>query len=377
MNVLGIYLDNAATTPLSSEMKSYLSSILDIYGNPSSAHSIGVEANRLIERVREETARFIGADNDSSVYFTSSASASNTLGIQGFALLNRCEILYPETLHKSALKTIENLNKYYDIETHILAVDNCGNIILDCLRWAMQTGVWRKLVVIDYASSEIGTIQDIAEISKIVHQYHGVLFVDCTGSISSIPLDVGDLKIDIASFSPHKIGGLKGVGVLYTKDDALAPLVFGSQERGLFAGTENTLGILSLGKAIDLMDYNKTSENRDFVWHKIKDIKDTYLIGAPLEENRLLNNLNICIKGIKGSDIVALLDDIYKTQVSTGSACNNGSSSPSPTLSAIGVDKEDVYSCIRISFSGKETKEDLQEFCENLSTVINMLRNNV
>ena len=372
------YLDNAATTPLNPDVKEYLISMLDVFGNPSSSHSEGIRSKRLIEDVRGKVARFINAESPSNVYFTSSGSASNTLGIQGFALSNQCTILYPKTLHKSALKTIDALSKYYDINTIILEVDSYGNINIDYLKQVMQLGCSQKLAVLEYANSEIGTVQNVKEISEIVHQYNGVIFVDCTGSISTIPLDVIGLNIDMASFSAHKIGSLKGVGVLYKKDNIeLMPLIYGSQENGLFAGTENLFGILSLGAAIDLITYDKTSNSRDFVWNNIKNIQEIYLIGASLEDNRLLNNLYVCIRGIKGSDLVAMMDDVYGTQISTGSACNNGSPIPSSVLLAIGINKEDLHSCIRISFSGNESQKELDEFCKNLRICIKMIRDSL
>lgn len=355
-------------------MKEYLISVIDVFGNPSSAHSEGIKSKRLIEEIREKIARFIKADSREDVYFTSSGSASNTLGIQGYALANKCNILYSPIAHKSILKTIDNLAEFYGIDVSELKVDNCGNIDIVHLEQALSNSINNVLVVVEYANSEIGTIQDIKTISDIVHKYGGKLFVDCTGSISTIPLNIGGLNIDIATFSAHKLGALKGVGVLYKKDNiTMMPLVFGSQENGLFAGTENVLGILSLGKAIDLIDYNKSSYNKDVVWNNIKNIDDISLVGSPLD-SRLINNLYVCIKGVRGSDIVALMDDVYKIQISTGSACNNGSSSPSSTALAIGLSEEDANSCVRISFSGNETEDELKKFCKSFGICIKMLR---
>ena len=374
MNILK-YLDNAATTPLSPEMKKYLTSALDVFGNPSSAHTEGVKSNRLIAEVRNKVARLINADDTENIYFTSSGSASNTLGIWGYAVANMCTILYSPTVHKSILKTIGNLAKFYNTNAYELKVDTCGNIDIRYLYQMLKTIKGNMLVAVECANSEIGTIQDTKTISRVVHKYGERLFVDCTGSISTIPLDVTGLNIDMVSFSAHKIGALKGVGVLYKKEDVeLAPLICGSQEQGLFAGTENVLGILSLGKAIDLMSYTKTSYNRDFVWNNIKEIEGISLIGAPLDMNRLINNLYICIKDVRGSDIATLIDDLYKIQISTGSACNNGSSTPSSTALAIGLSVEEANSCVRISFSGDETEDELKEFCENFGTCIKMLR---
>ena len=375
MTILKCYLDNASTTPLSAEMKEYLISMLDIFGNPSSTHFEGVKANRLIEEVRERVVKFINADSSENIYFTSSGSASNTLGIQGYALANKCNMLYSPTVHKSIFKTIDNLVRFYKVTAYELEVDNYGNINIDCIKQVLSRSNEKWLVIVEHANSEIGTIQDIKTISDITHNYGGRLFVDCTGSISTLPLDVISFNIDIATFSAHKIGALKGVGVLYKKNDiTMTPLVFGSQEQGLFAGTENVLGILSLGKAIDLMHYDKTSHNRDFIWNNIKNIDGVALVGSPLNSNRLINNLYVCIKGIQGSDVTALMDDLYKIQISTGSACNNGSPTPSYTSLAIGLSEEDANSCVRISFSGNETEDELKEFCKSFSTCIKTLR---
>ena len=373
------YLDNAATTPLSSEMVEYLSSMLNIYGNPSSTHSEGVKAKKLIENVREKTASFINAVSSDDIYFTSSGSASNALGIYGFATCKKCDILYSPTVHKSILETVRSLGKFHNISSSELKIDCFGNIDINYLKHSLQTGCNTKLVVVDYANSEIGTVQNIKEIAEVVHLYgecnDSKLFVDCTGSISTIPLNVDILNIDMASFSAHKIGALKGVGVFYKKEDIeIAPLICGSQERGLFAGTENLLGILSLGKAIDLIKYNKTSHNRDFVWSNLERINGVSLVGSSLTENRLSNNLYICIKGISGYSITTMMDDVYKTQISTGSACNSGVLSPSPLLLKMGLNEDDANSCIRISFSGDESMEELSDFCKNLNICIEMLR---
>ena len=377
---LNYYLDNAATTPLPQSMKEYLCSMLDVFGNPSSSHSLGAESNNLINAVRKNVANFINADSYDNIYFTSSGSASNALGIQGFCIDNKnTSILYAPTVHKSIIKTIQAMGKYHNIGASELEVDCYGNIDINYLKYVLQTGCYRHLVVVDYANSEIGTIQNIKEISDIVHpsgSYTGnKLFVDCTGSISSIPLDVTGLNIDMASFSAHKIGALKGVGVFYKKENVeIAPLVFGSQENGLFAGTENVLGILSLGKAIDLIIYNKTSHCRDFVWNNLKNIDGVSLIGAPINDNRLINNLYICIDNVKGADVVSMMDDIYKTQLSTGSACNNGATTSSSVALAIGLSEKEANSCIRISFNCNETEDELIEFCKNINSCIKMLR---
>lgn len=379
---MGLYLDNAATCPLSDEMKEYLVSVLDLYGNPSSDYSKGFQTRELIENTRNKVAKFIGIyDNDNIVnsnciVFTSSGSASNTLGIKGYVETNDCEVFYPPTLHKSALKCIDSL----DCDCVALNIDSKGVINIYDLNLKLSVVKKKPFVVIEYANSENGTIQPIRDIIELAHDYDGIVMVDCTGSISSIPLDVIDLDIDIAVFSGHKIGALKGVAVLYKKPDIeLKSLVCGAQENGLFAGTENILGIASLGKAIDLKmnsDCRVSSYSRDFVWNNLKKTDDVYLVGADIKENRLVNNIYICIKGINGQELVTMMDDLYDTQISTGSACNNGNATPSPTLLAMGIPEDDMLGCVRITFGGYEIKEELQKFCENLSVCVNMLKKN-
>lgn len=373
---MGCYLDNAATTPLSQKMKQHLISLLDVYGNPSSTYSLGNQSKKIVDYSRNQVANFINAENAEQIYFTSSGSASNTLGIMGFILSNKCEVFFSPTAHKSIIKTIDNiLEKPYYIQSKKIAVNNCGEINLSILSVLLRNCTHRPFVIVEYANSEIGTIQRINEISQIVHKNNGVLLVDCTGSISTIPLDVKGCNIDIATFSAHKLGALKGIGVLYKKDEInLKPLIFGSQEKGLFAGTENILGIASLEKAIELHSYDVIF-GRDYVWNKLKHIENMHLIGLPVsDKNRLANNLYICVDGVKGQDLVSLMDDLYDIQISTGSACNNGDVIPSNVLQVINIDRKLINNCIRIVFSGDETIEELNDFCKKLLMSIKMLK---
>lgn len=364
---MNVYLDYAATVPLSNDMKEYLISLLDIYGNPSSLHSVGEQGKHIITNTRASVAKFINATPD-NIYFTSGGSASNTLAINGFCSKNGYCILYSPIAHKSILKCVENYKSYP------FAVNGNGDIDIGELERSCLMNR-KSLVVIDYANSEIGTIQNVREIIDIVHFYGGIVYLDCTGSISTIPLDIKKLDVDMCGFSAHKLGGLKGCGVFYKKPDIeLEPLIYGSQEQGLIGGTENVLGIASLGKAVECCDYPSiTSKNRDYVYDFIiKNIPDCYLVGYL--ENRLLHNLYICFQGVEGESLMMLLD-MNGIQVSTGSACNSGSVTPSSTLTAIGMDKEDIHSCIRMTFSGYETKEELDYVCGKLNNCVEQLRN--
>ena len=365
---MDVYLDNAATTMLSSTMKEYLISLLDIYGNPSSLHSVGEQSKQIISNTRLAVAKFINTISN-NIYFTSGGSASNTLAIKGYCSKNNSCVIYSPIAHKSILKCVDNLNSYP------LKVDNNGLIDIEELeKLCLIHRHKQSLVVIDYANSEIGTIQNINDITEISHFYGCTVYLDCTGSIPTIPLDVNKLDVDMCGFSAHKLGGLKGCGVLYKKPDIeLESLIYGSQEQGLIGGTENVLGIASLGKALEIYDYSSiTSKNRDYVYeYIIKNISDCYLIGSL--ENRLPHNLYMCFKGIEGESLMMLLD-MNGIQVSTGSACNSNSITPSSTLTAIGMDNDDIHSCIRMTFSGNESKEELDYVCGKLNDCVKQLR---
>lgn len=365
-----VYLDNAATTPLTDSVKEYLISILDEWGNPSSLHSQGQKPKQIISQARQSVAEFINADSK-DIYFTSGGSASNTLAINGYYQKNDCTIFYSPIAHKSIMKCVESYHNSIPLK-----VNKEGLIDIHDLEEYLDVCIDTPLVVIDHANSEIGTIQDIEQIIKITHLHNGIVYLDCTGSIPTIPIDVKKLDVDMLGFSAHKLGGLKGCGVLYKKKNIeLEPLVYGSQESGLFGGTENVLGIASLGKAVEEYDYSSiSSANRDYVYDYItKNIPDAYLVGSSFGEHRLPKNLNICFPKCEAESLMILLD-MNGICVSVGSACSSGELAPSPTLVAIGMDESDIHSCIRLTFSGKETKQELNFVCETLKQCVESLR---
>lgn len=366
-----IYLDNAATTKLSASVKEYLISLLDLWGNPSSSHSIGKPVREMISTARNSVADFINA-NPEDIYFTPSGSASNTLSIRGYCLKNPCAAIYSPIAHKSILRCVKSLP-----HSHPLPVDSTGTICLHRAKQLFDSHNIRPFVIIDYANSEIGTIQNVKELIDLTHFYRGIVYLDCTGSISALPIDAQKMNVDILGFSGHKIGGLKGCGVLYKKAFIeLEPLIYGTQEKGYVGGTENVLGIASLGKAAENYDYSSiSSANRDYVYHYIlREIPDCYLVGASIESgNRLPHNLYMCFQGLEGESLTMLLD-VHGIQVSTGSACDSRNISASSTLSAIGMKPEDIHSCIRMTFSGHETKEELDYVCKTLKHLVATLR---
>ncbi len=369
---VNVYLDHAASTPLSDSMKQYLSSVLDLYGNPSSLHSVGEAAKQIISAARQKVAGFINA-NAADIYFTPSGSASNTLAIKGYYAKHNRTILYSPIAHKSILKCVQSLKKAYPLK-----VDHNGFIDLDNLNKRLDSRNMNPFIMIDYANSEIGTVQNVKELIDLTHFHNGVIYLDCTGSLPAIPMNVENLNADMVGFSAHKLGGLKGCGVLYKKKNIeLEPLIYGSQEQEYVGGTENTLGIASLSKAVEEYDYSSISpSNRNYIYdYMISHIPDCYLVGASIASgNRLPNNLYMCFKGTEGNSLMMMLD-MNNIQVSTGSACSSVSLTPSSTLTAIGLDQRDIHSCIRMTFSGKETKEELDYVCRKIKESVHKLRN--
>lgn len=367
------YLDNAATTPLTNEVKETIIKMLDDFGNPSSSYDLGKKTKNIIEDARCEVQKFIHAPANSEIIFTSSGSSANCLAIEGLKnFTNNSIVLYSPTSHKSMLKCCK-ASKY----SHALRVDTNGFIDVEDLENKLKK-YWPDMtyVCFEAANSELGTINDVRGITKIVHKYGGIVVVDFTGYIPYYQVNVLDLGVDVATFSGHKLHALKGVGVLYKLEDiGIEPLVYGSQEGGYFAGTENVIGIASLGEAIKNYKYDFVMRyQRDKLFEMIKrDVPNCYLIGTHDEFKRLPFNLFICFKGIKGSDLAALLETkgIY---VSTGSACNNGSSEPSSALVAIGMNPNDYDSCIRITFSGKENYVDLEFIGSQIKECVDFLR---
>lgn len=374
-----IYLDNAATSPLSPKVKEYVISILDNFYNPSSTYQHGQEVRKIITDARQSVAKFINAD-EKEIYFVPSGSAGNTLAIKGLTSddpeENKYEVFYSPTAHKSMLKTCESCRYHTSLK-----VNSDGNIDIAYSEDVLtRHNGWKPLVCIEAANSEIGTINDVITIGNIVHKHNGILVVDATGYIPSYQVNMKQWRkyVDLLTFSGHKLHALKGVGILWKKNDVnLKPLIYGSQEQGLSAGTENILGIASLGRALEEYNYSSiSSANRDYVYdYIVENISDSYLVGAPIaSENRLPHNLYMCFREVEGESLMILLD-MNGIQVSTGSACTSGDLFPSTTLSAIGMDNHDIHSCIRMTFSGGETTEELNYVCETLKQCVENLRN--
>lgn len=351
-----IYLDNAASTPLSDAIKNKLLTVLDIYGNPSSIHKEGVKSKELIYEAKNKIARKLNCNPD-ELYFTSGATMSNNIILQGFT---DGSVAVSEIEHEDILMlaNILSFNK--------LKVSNEGLVKLhdydikdDCL------------YSIQMANSEIGTIQDIKELSKIIHtKKNAFLHVDATQYIPYFEVDVKKLGIDALSMSGQKINCLKGTGLLFISDrlqPRIKPLIYGKQ--GLVGGTENVLGISCLGEAFDNLNYN--NENMIKLRDKLISGLDGELIGS--KDKRIPNNVCMKFDNVDAKSLVMLLSE-YDVCCSAGSACSSGDSEPSSTLLSIGLTPKEADSCVRFTLSKNTTEEEINTVIDYTNKLIDILK---
>lgn len=378
-----IYLDNAATTrPDPKVIEQLLPYLSDYWGNASSPYSFGDEPSRAIEMCRKTIADYINASPE-EIYFTSGGSESNSWAIRGYTDLNPESIIVTTPIEHMSIINACSYLAHYGKSVHRVDIDEKGKVKLDSLGNLIKSAT-NPLVSIQFANNEIGTIQDIPEIAKIVHQYKGVLHVDAVQAFGHVDIDVKKLGIDMMSVSGHKVGAPKGIGFLYKKKNiAIAPLIYGGkQEFGLRGGTENVPYIVALGMAVALLskidavsqDYLK--ELRDHLIDSIlQTISESYIVGDL--KDRLCNNVCVCIPGIASSSLVSLLD-MRGFCVSSGSACTSNTTKASHVLEAIGLSVEDQHSCIRISLGPDNTLDDINKFVDALEksiSTINRMKN--
>lgn len=367
-----IYLDSSSTIRPKQEIIDYITEILNKnWGNPSSIYEFGIESKRIIENSRKIVANFINAEPE-EIFFTPSASASNTLATACFLKNEKNSEKYKNFVTTNIEHS--SINKFFDknIRKYTENVDDNGFVSVNQFKKYKNC-----LVSVMAANNEIGSIQPIKEICKVIHENGCIFHSDFTQYIPYYRVNVKNLDVDMASFSAHKLGGLKGCGILYKKKEIeLDPLIFGSQQEGIVAGTENIYGIAALGKAIELLKYDNIEElkfKRDYLIKSLTEIEGVKLNGSL--ENRLPNNINIRIDNIdiNNQQLLALLD-LEGYCLSSGSACNSYSSIPSHVLIAIGLSPEEVNKSIRITISEENTYEELNQFIYDFKNIIMQFR---
>ncbi len=375
-----IYLDNAATTRLKSEVLEEMMPILkENYGNPSSIYSIGRNARKEVEKSRQTVAEILGA-NPSEIFFTSGGTESDNWAIRGvaFAQLRKGKnhIITSKIEHHAVLHTVKELEKE-GFEATYLDVDKNGFVNPEDVKAAITEKT--ALVTVMYANNEIGTIQKISEIGKVCHEKGVIFHTDAVQAVGHLNINVKEQNIDLLSLSGHKFHGPKGVGALYVKKGVriLNLMQGGAQESNKRPGTENVAGIVGLAKALEISMQNRQEKNkdlekkRDFLITELLKIKRSRLNGDRTE--RLPGNVNISFEGIEGESLLLLLD-AAGICASSGSACTSGSLDPSHVLLAIGLVHEVAHGSLRLSLDESTTMEDLEYTVSEVKKVVERLR---
>ena len=378
-----IYLDNASTTPIDpSVLSAMLPYLKEKYGNPSSLHYEGRIAKKVIEDAREKIASIIGSEKD-EIIFTSGGTESDNLAILGIARANKNKgnhIIVSNIEHKAVLDSCKKLEKE-GFEVTYLNVDKKGLVSIEDFKKNIRPDT--ILISIMYANNEIGTIEPIKKIAKIIKENKiskPIFHSDACQAVNYLDINVKKLGVDVLSISSSKIYGPKGVGCLYlNKNIKIEPIIFGGgQERGLRSGTENVANIVGFAEALIISENKKKLENkrltklRKYFLSKIKkEIKNVYFNGDI--KNRLPNNINISIKGVEGESLVLLLDD-KNISCSSGSACSSIDLNPSHVLVNIGVSLELAHCSIRFTLGRYTQKKDIDYTVKVLSLCVSKIR---
>ncbi|MFT4414978.1 cysteine desulfurase family protein [Fredinandcohnia humi] len=376
-----IYLDNSATTqPFDEVLDSYTKVAKSYFGNPSSLHGIGGQAEKLLSQARTQIASLLHT-KPQEILFTSGGSEGNNLAIKGVALQYQTRgkhIITTSIEHPSVSEACNQLQEL-GFEITFLPVDKDGSVSLEILENEIRDDT--ILVSTIHVNNEVGIIQPIEEIGNVLKKYPKVLFhVDHVQGVGKVPLDFEKAKIDLCTISGHKFNGLKGTGVLFVRQGVkLKPLIAGGEQEMLVrAGTENVPGFVALAKALRLTmtDIEKKvkylSELKQNILEQLTQISDVS-INTPLKGSAP-HIINFSINGLKPEVFVHLLeeDNIF---VSTTSACSSKKNIPSKTLLAMGLTERLANSSIRISLSPMSRMEDVPILIETIQTALTKLRN--
>lgn len=374
-----VYLDHSATTPIRPEVVEAMTATLtEQFGNPSSIHSFGRAAKKLLEEAREQVALLIGARPE-EIVFTSGGTEADNMAVIGTALANRKKgkhIITSAIEHHALLDSCQWLEKN-GFEVTYLPVDRDGLVRVDDVLEAIRDDT--ILISVMHVNNEVGTIQPIEEIGKIARERGIIFHSDAVQSVGKIPVDVNELQVDLLTVSAHKIYGPKGVGCLYIrKGTRLQPIHFGGgQERKRRPGTENMPGIVGFGKAcelarLDLPEEQKLAVLRDkLIDGLLEKIPDCRLNGH--RTKRVPTNVNISIRYVEGESMLLSLD-LVGIAASSGSACTSGSLDPSHVLLAMGIPHEIAHGSLRMTLGRDNTEEDVDYVLEQLPKIVERLR---
>ena len=377
-----IYFDNSATTRVADSVKDLMVTVMtEDYGNPSSKHRKGMEAERYLRTAREDIAKTLKVQ-EKEIFFTSGGSESNNMALIGAAMANHRagkHIISSNVEHPSVYRTLEYLEEQ-GFEITYLSVDRHGHIDLEELRQAIRPDT--ILVSVMHVNNEVGAIEPIEEIGKIVHEKNPktLFHVDAIQSYGKLQIRPKRQGIQLLSVSGHKIHGPKGIGFLYIEDKVkVKPLIYGGgQQKGLRSGTDNVPGAAGLGLAAKEA-YEHFEENT----RRLRELKDHMIDGLEIIEGTVVNSekgeagapqiVSASFAGVRSEVLLHALEDkgIY---VSSGSACSSNHPSVSGTLKGIGVASELLDSTIRFSFGRYNTKEEVDICISALKELLPVLR---
>lgn len=377
-----IYFDYSATTPVDPRVAKVMCDCLTMegnFGNPASrSHEFGWNAEKAVEEARQNVAALVNAD-PKEIVFTSGATESDNLAIKGVAHFYQKQgkhIITSKTEHKAVLDTCRQLEREGYEVTYMDPEEN-GLIDLEKLKAAIRPDT--ILVSIMHVNNEIGVIQDIKAIGEITRENKVLFHVDAAQSAGKVPIDLQDMKVDLMSFSAHKIYGPKGIGALYVRRKPRvrieAQMHGGGHERGMRSGTLATHQIVGMGEAFKYAKEEMAADNerirmlRDRLWNGIKDIEEIYVNGDM--EQRVPHNFNVSFNFVEGESLMMALKDLA---VSSGSACTSSSLEPSYVLRAIGRNDELAHSSIRFSIGRFTTEEEIDFAIEQIHENIDKLR---
>ncbi|EWH12338.1 cysteine desulfurase IscS [Catenovulum agarivorans DS-2] len=379
---LPIYLDYSATTPVDPRVAEKMMQCLTMdgnFGNPASrSHRFGWQAEELVDIARGQIADLINAD-PREIVFTSGATESNNLAIKGAANFYKKKgkhIITVKTEHKAVLDTCRELERQ-GYEVTYLDVQKDGLVDLEVFKNTLREDT--VLVSIMHVNNEIGVIQDIKTIGELCRANKTVFHVDAAQSAGKVEIDLAELKVDLMSFSAHKIYGPKGIGALYVRRKPRirleAQMHGGGHERGFRSGTLPTHQIVGMGEAFRLAKEEMASENqrllalREKLLSGVKDLDEVYVNGSL--EHRVAGNLNVSFNFVEGESLIMALKDMA---VSSGSACTSASLEPSYVLRALGLNDELAHSSIRFSIGRFTTEEEIDYVVSVIKDAIDKLR---
>jgi cysteine desulfurase len=381
-----IYFDNAATTPVLSEViQEMIPYLQNNYGNPSSQHSLGFNTSRAIERARRQVAFLVGS-SPNEITFTSGGTEANNLAIKGTVSRlginneNKSSALISSSIeHDSVLQPFNSL-RAQGLNVKFIEVNRDGIVKLESLLEFLKK---EKIILVSImlANNEVGTIQPIRELAKITHENSNALFhCDAVQALGKIPINVNDLDVDFLSLSSHKIYGPKGTGALYARDrDKMIPLIDGGgQENSLRSGTENVYGIVGFGEACRIASANLHDNQRYveklrdyFIDRVLSTIPKCYVNGSM--KQRLPNNAHFSFPGVKGEDIIIKLNE-FGIAASTGAACSSSKTKPSHVLKAMGLSLLEIEGSLRFTLGPQNTMSEADRVVLALGETIRELR---